>query len=364
MRRWRCALHGSEWPTDRAHGRTFQGTPFGSAEGARGHVTEERFVLNAVGCPLAPDRGKGSIPRRGAVGVCCAGEAQGPDFPAYPPPCACTALSKQRGWALNRCFGLISGTAAVLAQGGGGYPGREGEQHQCFSCLQASGGDRWQRLYSTSGTWSGTVLLCPLHCRKAPSAGGTGFCLCSALHLTRCSALRPAFVVPCLSRRPCVGFGLGFGFWFWVLDQNEMGNSKMPPKRRKNFHCPPPPLSRTPPRPRRVGWCLELNYIPPLGRCWRGVWEGVGLLERPNGAVYTARRRAMACSAPAPGCAAPTDIPRRPGPRTPHLAVQCGPLRFGATRPCSAVQWSRRRSEMRDWAEMGCTAEGPHFLTL
>ena len=27
-------------------------------------------------------------------------------------------------------------------------------------------------------------VVYPLHCRKAPSAGGTSFCFCSALHLT------------------------------------------------------------------------------------------------------------------------------------------------------------------------------------
>ena len=39
-----------------------------------------------------------------------------------PPPSACTALSKRGGRALNRRFGLTSGTAAVLAQGEGGVP--------------------------------------------------------------------------------------------------------------------------------------------------------------------------------------------------------------------------------------------------
>ena len=34
----------------------------------------------------------------------------------------------------------------------------------------------------------------------------------------------------------------------------------MPPKWEKFFD--PPPSSGTP-RPRRGGWCLELNYIPP-----------------------------------------------------------------------------------------------------
>ena len=37
---------------------------------------------------------------------------------AHARPCLST------GWALNRRFGLTAGTAAVLAQGGGGYLGR------------------------------------------------------------------------------------------------------------------------------------------------------------------------------------------------------------------------------------------------
>jgi hypothetical protein len=36
--------------------------------------------------------------------------------------------------------------------------------------------------------------------RKAPSAGGTCYCFCSALHLTRSSTSKPPFSVPCLPR--------------------------------------------------------------------------------------------------------------------------------------------------------------------
>ena len=39
--------------------------------------------------------------------------------------------------------------------------------------------------------------------RKAPSAGGTCYCFCSALHLTRSSTSRPVFSVLCLSPK-CV----------------------------------------------------------------------------------------------------------------------------------------------------------------
>ena len=60
-----------------------------------------------------------------------------------------------------------------------------------------------QRLYPTSGGRNGTNCLCSSHYRKAPSAGGA-CCICSALHLTRSSTLRPPFAVPCLLHRPCV----------------------------------------------------------------------------------------------------------------------------------------------------------------
>ena len=48
------------------------------------------------------------------------------------------------GWALNRCFAWTSGTAAVLAQGGGGVPKRA-KKHSIaadYSELKATFGPR------------------------------------------------------------------------------------------------------------------------------------------------------------------------------------------------------------------------------
>ena len=38
----------------------------------------------------------------------------------------------------------------------------------------------------------------------------------------------------------------------------------MPPKWGKILTPPIPPLQTPPPRPRRGGWCLELNYRAPM----------------------------------------------------------------------------------------------------
>ena len=76
--------------------------------------------------------------------------------------------------------------------------------HSVFACRPLVQ-RRCQRLYpNATGIQSVDHLVCLLHCRKAPSAGGTCFFFCSALHLTRPSTLRPPFAVPCFSRRPCV----------------------------------------------------------------------------------------------------------------------------------------------------------------
>ena len=76
--------------------------------------------------------------------------------------------------------------------------------HSVFACRPLVQ-RRCQRLYrNAAGIQDVDLFVCPLHCRKAPSAGGTCFCFCSALHLTRFSTPRPPFAVPCLSRRPCV----------------------------------------------------------------------------------------------------------------------------------------------------------------
>ena len=57
---------------------------------------------------------------------------------------------------------------------------------------------RCQRLYRiAAGIQDVYHFVCPSHCREAPSAGGTCFCFCSALHLMRFSTPRP----PC---RLCV----------------------------------------------------------------------------------------------------------------------------------------------------------------
>ena len=56
-------------------------------------------------------------------------------------------------------------------------------------------------------------IACPLHCSKAPSAGGTCFCFCSALHLTRSSTRGPGrlWLYPvCRVDRVCVSCA---GFW-------------------------------------------------------------------------------------------------------------------------------------------------------
>ena len=82
-------------------------------------------------------------------------------------------------------------------------PGFGASGQPCFVCRQASG---WESLpEAVSDIWevNWECLLCPLHCRNAPSAGGTCICFCSALHL-RSSTPRPLIAVPCLSRRPCV----------------------------------------------------------------------------------------------------------------------------------------------------------------
>ena len=76
--------------------------------------------------------------------------------------------------------------------------------HSVFACRPLVQ-RRCQRLYPNAAEIQDVDhLVCLLHCRKAPSAGGTCFCFCSALHLTRPSTLRPPFAVPCFSRRPCV----------------------------------------------------------------------------------------------------------------------------------------------------------------